>query len=138
MRQMLVQQRETPSAVALRVLDLSADLAHRFALPRHLDRRQTPARMSRHALERGLLAGENRDVAPQVLPGTPPPSAPRVTGGEWGCMSLPWVGRSLAGWQFMQRGFMITWAASVNSVRERACGSEIAAKAEGGRSSARF
>ena len=35
--------------------------------------------------------------APQVLPGTPPPSAPRVTGGEWGCMSLPWVGRSLAG-----------------------------------------
>jgi hypothetical protein len=76
--------------------------------------------------------------APQVLPGTPPPSAPRVTGGEWGCMSLPWVGRSLAGWQFMQRGFMITWAASVNSVRERACGSEIAAKAEGGRSSARF
>ena len=59
--------------------------------------------------------------APQVLPGTPPPSAPRVTWGRCGCMSLPWVGRSLAGWQFMQRGFMITLAASVNSARERAC-----------------
>ena len=35
----------------------------------------------------------------------------------------------------MQRGFMITLAASVNSVRERSCGSEMAAKADGGRSS---
>src|SRR5258708_1389733 len=65
-RQMLVQQREITSAVAPRVLDLPADLADRLALPRHLDRRQTPARMSGQALERCLLTGENRDVAVHV------------------------------------------------------------------------
>src|SRR3954447_3853468 len=57
-RQMLVQQREIAPAVALRVLDLAADLAHRLALPRHLDRRQAPARMPGHALAPRLLAGD--------------------------------------------------------------------------------
>src|SRR6478672_3078263 len=65
-RQMLVQQREIAAAVALRVLNLTADLAYRFALPRHLDRRQAPACMPWHALKRCLLAGENRDVAVHV------------------------------------------------------------------------
>ena len=35
----------------------------------------------------------------------------------------------------LQRGFMITFAASVNRARERACGSVIPAKADGARSS---
>src|ERR1700751_4231716 len=69
--------------------------------------------------------------APHVLPGTPPPSAPRVAGGECGCMSLPWVGLSPAGWQFMHRGFMITFAASVKRARERTWVSTILAKEEG-------
>jgi len=33
---------------------------------------------------------------------------PRAVLGECGCMSSPWVGLSLAGWQFTQRGCMIT------------------------------
>jgi hypothetical protein len=53
-------------------------------------------------------------------------------------MSLPWVGLSLAGWQFTQRGCMITFAASVKRARERAGVSVIPAKAEGGRSSTGF
>jgi hypothetical protein len=140
---MLVQQFKIASTVALRVPDLPTDITDRLAFPRHLDRRQAPARMTGNALQPCLLTGEDFDVrsrwqAPQVLPGTPPPSAPRTTGGECGCMSSPCVGRLLAGWQFMQRGFMITFPASVNSMRERARGSAMLAKAEGGRSSIRF
>jgi hypothetical protein len=37
---------EAFSAVPLRILDLRADLAKRFALPRHLDRSQMPELMS--------------------------------------------------------------------------------------------
>jgi hypothetical protein len=40
---------EAFSAVPLRILDLLTDLAERFALPRHLDRRQMPHRVSGHA-----------------------------------------------------------------------------------------
>jgi hypothetical protein len=48
------------------------------------------------------------------------------------------VGLSLAGWQFMHRGFMITFAASVKRARERGCVSTILEKAEGERSSTAF
>jgi hypothetical protein len=77
--------------------------------------------MSRHALECGLLAGENRDVAIHVagaagVAGHAAAVGPARDWGRCGCMSLPWVGRSLAGWQFI----MITLAASVNSALERA------------------
>jgi hypothetical protein len=66
------------------------------------------------------------------------PDQRRATGAQKeGDLALhPMVGRSVAGWQFMQRGFMITFAASVNRARERAWGSVIPAKAEGARSSA--
>ena len=46
-------------------------------------------------------------------------------------MSLPCKGRSLAGWQFMQRGWVSTLAASTNIARDRSAGSEIDANAEG-------
>jgi hypothetical protein len=72
------------------------------------------------------------------LPGTPPPSLPRDAVGECGCMSSPWVGLSLAGWQFTQRGCMITFAASVKSARERACVSRMPEKAEGALNSTRL
>src|ERR1700730_255705 len=89
----------------------------------------SPAKMS---------MSRSRWQAPHVLPGTPPPSAPRVAGGECGCMSLPWVGLSPAGWQFMHRGFLITFAASAKRARERVGVSTILAKAEGARSSTGF
>jgi hypothetical protein len=63
---------------------------------------------------------------------------PRAVLGECGCMSSPWVGLSLAGWQFTQRGCMITFAASVKSARERACVSRMPEKAEGLRNSSGF
>src|SRR5262245_19664072 len=50
MGQMLVQLRERAPAIALRILDLLADLAGRLAFPRHLERREPPARMARDAL----------------------------------------------------------------------------------------
>src|SRR6478735_4991365 len=55
----------------------------------------------------------------------------RVTRGWCGCLSLPCKGRSLAGWQFMQRGCVSTLAASANIARDRSAGSEIDANAEG-------
>src|SRR5689334_15507543 len=48
-RQMLLQLRERAPAIAVLVLDLLADLAHRLAFPRHLERREAPARMARNA-----------------------------------------------------------------------------------------
>src|SRR5262249_59548383 len=48
-RDVLVQQLEVAAAVAGRVLDLAADGADRLALPRHLDRGETPARIARNA-----------------------------------------------------------------------------------------
>src|SRR5205823_14558317 len=47
-------------------------------------------------------------------------------------MSFPCGGRSPAGWQLMQRGFVRTFTTSENSARDRACGSAILANAEGG------
>src|SRR5690348_8460804 len=41
----IVQARKVAPAVALRILQLSTNLANRLALPRHLDRRQAPARV---------------------------------------------------------------------------------------------
>src|SRR5205814_118053 len=50
----------TPAAVALRVLDLGADLANRLSLPRHLDRREVPFGVAGHAsrLEIGALVAD--------------------------------------------------------------------------------
>src|SRR5947209_8315700 len=48
--EMLLQQRERAPAVTRRILDLLADLSERLALPRHLDRREAPARMPGNAL----------------------------------------------------------------------------------------
>jgi hypothetical protein len=47
-------------------------------------------------------------------------------------MSLAWVGRSLAGWQFRQRGCVSTLAASAKIARERSPGSEMEENADGG------
>jgi hypothetical protein len=49
LRHMRLQQREVAPAIAVTILHLPADIADRFAFPRHLDRRQLPARMSRNA-----------------------------------------------------------------------------------------
>src|SRR5258708_37310897 len=48
-------------------------------------------------------------------------------------MSFAWVGRSPAGWQFMQRGPVMTFAASANRARDRSAGSLIDANASGPR-----
>ena len=45
----LMQQREVATAIAVWVLQLATDFADRLSLPRHLDRGQSPARMSRNA-----------------------------------------------------------------------------------------
>src|SRR3954463_9603157 len=57
----------------------------------------------------------------------------RVTRGSCGCLSLPCKGRSLAGWQFMQRGCVSTLAASAKMARDRSPESEIGAKSDGDR-----
>src|SRR5207244_6955933 len=54
-RHVLVQELEIAAAVARRILDLPADLADRFPLPRHLERRHAPARMSGDAAVRRAL-----------------------------------------------------------------------------------
>jgi hypothetical protein len=48
-------------------------------------------------------------------------------------MSLAWVGRSLAGWQFRQRGCVSTLAASAKIARDRSFGSEMEENVDGGR-----
>src|SRR5262245_1160751 len=70
LRQVVVQQFQIAAAVALRVLDLAADLTHRLSFPGHFDRREAPARMTGDALKRRLLAGENVDVAVHVAGAT--------------------------------------------------------------------
>jgi pimeloyl-ACP methyl ester carboxylesterase len=57
--EMFVQQRQIAPAVAIAIFELSANLADRLALPRHLDGRHHPARMARNALiRRALMQGE--------------------------------------------------------------------------------
>ena len=54
-RQMLVEERKVTTAVAVGILDLATNLAHRLAFPCHLDRGGHPARMARNAAIRCLL-----------------------------------------------------------------------------------
>ena len=95
-RQMLVQQCEIAPAVALRVLDLaanlSADLPSQAISIGARPQRGCPG-MLWNVVCWPAKIGTLRSMwpAPQVLPGTPPPSAPRVTWGRCACMSLPWV-----------------------------------------------
>jgi len=64
-RQMLMQLRERAPAIAVLILDLLADLADRLALPRHLERREAPARMTRNALV-GRAGADQREVPLRV------------------------------------------------------------------------
>ena len=57
--------------------------------------------------------------------GSPASSRPRDTHGTCGRIASVCVGRSLRGWQFMQRGCWMTRPASANSASERASGSPI-------------
>jgi hypothetical protein len=50
LRHVLVEQSETASTVASGFFDLTADLRRRFSLPCHLDRCQSPSRMTGNAL----------------------------------------------------------------------------------------
>ena len=59
MRQVLVQQFEISSTIALRVFDLLADFTDRLSFPSHLDRRKSPARMPGDTLEGHPLADEH-------------------------------------------------------------------------------
>ena len=61
-RDVVVQQGETAAAVARRILDLSAYLADRFALPRHFNGSQPPPRMAWDAAVEGL-SGRQGEVA---------------------------------------------------------------------------
>src|SRR5258708_4120151 len=58
----LVELGEIAPAVAAAVLELAADLADGLAFPRHLARRELPARMPRDAAVTGDLAGKQIDV----------------------------------------------------------------------------
>ena len=53
----LVQQCQVSAAIARWILDLTANLARSFALPRHLNGRQSPARMAGNALISGFAYG---------------------------------------------------------------------------------
>jgi hypothetical protein len=61
-----MHQLEGATAIALRIFELAADLAHRLTFPSHLDRRQIPSRMSWNASERDLLAGQKLYIAVHV------------------------------------------------------------------------
>ncbi len=63
-----------------------------------------------------------------MRPAGPWPDAVASMKGTWVCRFSPCVGTRVAGWQFMQRGLVITRAASVNSATERAVGSAMPAK----------
>jgi hypothetical protein len=65
-RQVFMQQLKAASTIALRVFDLPANFANRFAFPGHLDRRKAPARMTRYALEGHSPADEHVVVSIQV------------------------------------------------------------------------
>src|SRR5215510_990821 len=67
----------------------------------------------------------------QRIAGRPKSSAPRSTGGWWRRPCSPWRGRSPAGWQFTQRGFVNTFPSSTNIAADRAAGSAIEAKLSG-------
>src|SRR6202011_4360588 len=58
----LVDLREVAPAVAVAVLELAADLADRFALPRHFGRRQLPARMARNAAVAGDRGRAGKEI----------------------------------------------------------------------------
>src|SRR5260370_31465360 len=65
-------------------------------------------------------------------PGRPTPYRPPYINGTCGWGSSPCVAWRVAGWQFMQRGLVITLAASTNSATGRAFSSGTLAKAEDG------
>src|SRR5205085_9243875 len=59
--EMFVQQVKRAAAVAVRVLDLLADLPDRFALPGEFARRKLPARVARDALV-GRAGADQREI----------------------------------------------------------------------------
>jgi hypothetical protein len=87
-----------------------------------------PFRVARHAarIEVGV-AVTNRTRIVSV----PCPSGPRATGGWCSRLASVWCGRSPAGWQFTQRGFVSTLPSSVNIAADRAPVSDIEAKLSG-------
>ena len=91
----------------------------RLALPRHLARRQMPVRVAGHAagIEVGLLVADRAAHGREAMP-----SAPRSTGGWCSRPLSPWRGRSPAGWQLTQRGWVSTLPSSVNIAADRAVG----------------
>src|SRR5437868_13294157 len=68
MRHVLMQLRQRAPAIAVRVLDLLADLPDRFSFPRHLDRRELPARVARYALV-ARTSADQREVVLGVTGG---------------------------------------------------------------------
>ena len=111
------ERRHVLAAVARRVLDLLADLAERPALPGHRDGRQVPHRMTGHACRieiRGTMTGVACHARRAVAVGA------AHYQGSCGCIASVCGGRSLAGWQFTQRGWVSTLPASSNRAIDRA------------------
>jgi hypothetical protein len=79
-----------------------------------------------------LKARSSCPYGTQGSPGTPTPASPRNAAGRWTCSVSPWLGLSPAGWQFMQRGLVMTFAASAKRARDRAARSAISENALGG------
>src|SRR5258706_14107657 len=65
-------------------------------------------------------------------PGSPTLYRPPYINGTCGWRSSPCIAWRVAGWQFMQRGLVITFAASTNSATDRAFSSVTLANAETG------
>src|SRR5258707_14369979 len=65
-------------------------------------------------------------------PGKPTPYRPPYISGTCGWRSSPCVAWRVAGWQFMQRGLVITLAASANNAADRTFASVMLANAESG------
>src|SRR6266705_503629 len=65
LREVLLQQRQVASAIAVAILQLRADFAPRLPFPCHFDRRQAPPRMPGDALIAGIVPDDG-EIAVRV------------------------------------------------------------------------
>jgi hypothetical protein len=136
-----MEQRQVASAIAAGILELCADFTHRLSLPCHFDGSEAPAGMTRNALIAGFL--HKREVALHVTGAASIPgyAAAVISAGDRRRVDIlivtleRTVGCRM---QLIQRGFIITFAASVKSARERVCGSWMPENSDGERNSLGF
>ena len=124
----LVDLGQRAAAVALRSLSW-AQICRATAVPGHLDRREVPGGMARHA---GPVVVVRLMAGVAVQPGG---AEIAIAAHDVGQMQMAVVvlrGRSPAGWQLTQRGCRMTLPASANRARERSAWSAMSSKALAG------